>query len=303
MSKTEALRRSGSNAHGEIEGLKFGGNSDMIKSAIRFLSRPFFVLLPARLQTRIRSTFNRDFRQERANKQLIKLLLKHTPPQIAAGPFDGMKYVTKAVNSAYCPKILGSYEKQLWPIINEIIHGRYAQVIDIGAAEGYYAIGLALKMPNTPILAFESDTNHHHLLKQLSRLNSVEQQVVLYGHCLPERLNHILAASGKTVIVCDVEGAEVELMNPHTIPLLQTCDLLIETHDFARPGTADFLRGAFEKTHSITTIPGQKCTLADWPFEEKFPIPMRARLKMLDEQRNGVEQEWLWIKTDASLSS
>jgi len=274
----------------------------MIKTIIRFLARPFFLFLPLSLQRRIRSIFNRNFSQERKNKLLTKNLLQHAEAKVASGPFEGMNYVTQAANSAFCPKILGTYEKELWPAIEEIVRGEYDQVIDIGAAEGYYAVGFALKIPNTRIIAFETDTHYHHLLRALARLNAVEKSLELRGHCFPNDLNHLLDEAKKTVVMCDIEGAEMELMDPDAVPALRRCDLLIETHDFARPGVADFLRRSFQNTHSITTIEGRNRAPADWPFAEEFPISSEMRAEMLDEQRNGVEQEWLWMKANEKVS-
>ncbi len=273
----------------------------MIKSIIRILSRPFFLLLPLPLQRRIRAGFNQDFKQERRNKQLTQILLQHAPAKVASGPFTGMDYVTKAANSAFCPKILGSYEKELWPVVEETLSGDYEQIFDVGAAEGYYVAGFATKMPGAHVIAFETDTHYHHLLRELAHLNAVENQIELRGHCSPEDLNWLLKSVKKTIILCDIEGAEMELMNPENTPALKRCDLLIETHDFARPGVATFLKSCFQDTHSISIINDRERTLADWPFDEKFIISDQERREMRDEQRNGVRQEWLWMKANAPL--
>lgn len=63
--------------------------------------------------------------------------------RILAGPFRGMKYIENSHGSAYLPKILGSYEKELHKFIPRIVEEEYELILDIGAAEGYYAVGLS----------------------------------------------------------------------------------------------------------------------------------------------------------------
>jgi hypothetical protein len=50
-----------------------------------------------------------------------------------------------ALCSTFIPKIIGSYECELHPAIEEIIVNNYAEVWDVGCAEGYYAVGSGFK--------------------------------------------------------------------------------------------------------------------------------------------------------------
>ncbi len=63
------------------------------------------------------------------------------------GPFKGMAYPVRAAEGARAARVLGAYEAGLEPVIETIIRRAYATVIDIGCAEGYYAVGLARRMP------------------------------------------------------------------------------------------------------------------------------------------------------------
>jgi hypothetical protein len=44
-----------------------------------------------------------------------------TRNEVVAGPFTGMKYPGKSVGSAYCPKLLGTYELELAEVIDQLI--------------------------------------------------------------------------------------------------------------------------------------------------------------------------------------
>ena len=62
---------------------------------------------------------------------------------VASGPFKGTRYGELSFFSAYIPKLLGIYERELWGLIEAICESGPTLVVDIEAAEGYYAIGLA----------------------------------------------------------------------------------------------------------------------------------------------------------------
>jgi hypothetical protein len=75
-----------------------------------------------------------------------------SPIEILDGPFTGLKFVGCSNLGTIVPKWIGTYESQLQPIIESIIgSGDYRTVIDIGAAEGYYAVGLAWRLPHASV--------------------------------------------------------------------------------------------------------------------------------------------------------
>ena len=75
---------------------------------------------------------------------------------VAGGPFKGLRYVDSAMGSTLGPKLLGTYEKELNHIVERIIARAYGTVVNIGAGEGYYAVGLATRMPDSRIICFEA---------------------------------------------------------------------------------------------------------------------------------------------------
>ena len=75
------------------------------------------------------------------------------PCTIAAGPFAKMKYSFESHGSSIVPKLVGSYEAPLESWIEEAIKNGYNRIIDIGCAEGYYAVGLAFREASPIIYA------------------------------------------------------------------------------------------------------------------------------------------------------
>ena len=83
---------------------------------------------------------------------LDHLARRRTAGLVHAGPFAGMRYVDRSVGSCFIPKLLGTYERELAPKIERICRRQPGLVVDVGAAEGYYAVGLAMRIPEARII-------------------------------------------------------------------------------------------------------------------------------------------------------
>src|SRR5689334_17519514 len=62
---------------------------------------------------------------------------------VDCGPFVGMRYLRSACCERILPKLLGSYEEELWPALRRLAALPIPAVVNVGCAEGYYAVGLA----------------------------------------------------------------------------------------------------------------------------------------------------------------
>jgi hypothetical protein len=128
------------------------------------------------------------------------------------------------------PKLLGTYESELHPVLATIAHRKYDIVLDIGSAEGYYAVGLA-RLLRTPVLAFDPEPIERGYCRKAAELNKVEDLVELRDLFTP---NSIAEFAGKRVLcICDCEGFEERIFNESTAQQVQDWDLLIELHDSA----------------------------------------------------------------------
>ena len=74
---------------------------------------------------------------------------------VMQGPLKGMNFLYKSAEGCHIAKLLGCYEQPLQPFIEEAIEANYKTILNIGCAEGYYAVGMARRMPNTQVLAFD----------------------------------------------------------------------------------------------------------------------------------------------------
>ena len=196
-----------------------------------------------------------------------------------------MRYISQSRGSAIYPKLIGTYECELNDTLETLCARQPSLIVDIGAAEGYYAVGLALRCPTAHVDAFELDPESRALLAELSRLNSVEARVNILGECTVESLARAVAGNPAGLLICDVEGAEARLLDHPLIDSLRQWSLVVEVHDFLAPNTGEILRARFAETHAITEIAARARTVADIPRGLRHSFLDRWTLKFLAEFR------------------
>src|SRR5580658_6886249 len=197
---------------------------------------------------------------------LHRLTRRRSEGRVLGGPFAGMRYVDESVEGAYIPKLLGIYEIELAPEVESICQRKVGLIVDIGAAEGYYAVGLALRNPQAKIIAFEMNPAGQAALRQMSSLNKVSDRVEVRGKCEPADLVGALADSAQPVVFCDAEGYEGKLLDPQAVPALANAAVLVELHDFIMPGVTEDLKKRFDATHRIKQIWSQPRSHLQFPW-------------------------------------
>ncbi|MBC7478079.1 MAG: hypothetical protein H7317_08300 [Pseudorhodobacter sp.] len=227
------------------------------------------------------------------SEMLSRTLIARSGTLVLSGPFQGMDYAIRAAEGPVTARLLGVYEASLAPVIEDIIARAYPVVVDIGCAEGYYAVGLARRMPASRILARDESDRAQDLCRKLAALNGVADRVQVGG-----RMDHAglaLCAAQKTVVICDIEGAEADLLDPAAAPGLIHADILVECHDVIHPGLTDLLTQRFQPSHHVTRIDRQiTATLPAWMDE----LSDLDRLIALWEWRAG-PTPWLWMQARA----
>lgn len=90
---------------------------------------------------------------------------------VLSGPFEGMHYLDEVVWGPITPKWLGTYEQEVSSLVDP---SAYDRIIDVGAAEGYYAVGFAWKAPKTDVFSFDVDPLARSAQRRLAELNRVK---------------------------------------------------------------------------------------------------------------------------------
>ncbi|MSO76018.1 MAG: hypothetical protein EXQ87_03770 [Alphaproteobacteria bacterium] len=61
-------------------------------------------------------------------------------------------------------------------------------------------------------------------------------------------------ATRKLLLLCDIEGAERELLDLDAAPTLKDMDVIVESHENLRPGVTKLLTDRLRNTHHITLV-------------------------------------------------
>ena len=126
-------------------------------------------------------------------------------------------------------------------------------VVNVGAADGYYAVGLARRLPHARVLAYEPNEERLAQLVAIAELNGVAARVEAVSEAARhESLEEVLDVPA--AVVCDCDGCEAELLDPRHVTRLRHATLIVEAHDLLVPGITDTLRQAFEGSHDIVQI-------------------------------------------------
>ena len=196
---------------------------------------------------------------------------------IIGGPFEGMRYIPVANCSRLMPKIIGCYESAIIAWIRDIPRHQYDVILDIGCAEGYYAVGFAFKQYAASVYAYDIEEGAIDYAKTLTQLNRVEERITFGGLCTATEIE-TTCTQRKALIFCDIEGAEDELLDPAKIPLLKQIDLIVESHDFIVPGMINTLIKRFQVTHEIEIVGDRGIDLQEFPILKTMKKWLRSKI-------------------------
>jgi hypothetical protein len=201
----------------------------------------------------------------RAKSDLLKLeaeivergksIIRKVSPefQVLNGPFKGISYPSLDITeAALVPKIVGTYEAQLHPFITQVTNTNYSDIIDVGSAEGYYAVGFAHHMRDSKIHCYDINEKDLDFCRKMAKKNGLTN-LTYNNRCTPETLI-TFDFKGKGFILCDCEGYELELFTPEVINKLKNIDLLIEMHDVANPVISSAILSRFQYTHNFQVV-------------------------------------------------
>ncbi|QIB34272.1 methyltransferase [Ancylobacter pratisalsi] len=227
---------------------------------------------------------------------LAKLDELGIPLIVQRGPFAGMRYTRSSAGSLLCAKIIGSYESEIaeW-FEHAAADGGYDRFVDVGCAEGYYAIGMATRCPTIKVDAFDIDEQAQEMASELAHLNGVDTRVSISGIAEPSVLQKILSESQHPLLLLDIEGYEDILLDPVVIPALADADIIVELHEHKRPGLTYRIMERFVKTHRMDAV----AAVPD-AWKMKKAVEANSDLaSLLDLSAEGRRLPQLWLRLNA----
>lgn len=192
---------------------------------------------------------------EERRTQILNYVYNECNGIVKNGPFVGMKILPK-----YCwgdgdtgGKLLGIYESELFESIEEVIKADPDLVINYGCAEGFYGIGIAMRLPNTKVVLFDIEPRALDISKENADANSVTN-IEYSNSCNHAYLESLLSKATDPVVLMDCEGSEDKILDIEKIPSLSKTTVIVELHDCLVPGITERLINKFKKTHDLEGI-------------------------------------------------
>lgn len=184
---------------------------------------------------------------------------------VQSGPFIGMKLGCDETwkDGSLGNKILGCYEQELHHCIEYEIQ-RLEQlirpkIVNIGSAEGYYAVGFAGRLRNAEVWVIDTD-EALEVSGEAARANGVR----LWAGTLDQVL------SKPDLVICDCEGAETGYLDKTRFPDLAKANIIVECHDFSDRPTTQVIADRFTNTHCVMQVLSGARNPAQFEFMQKW---------------------------------
>jgi hypothetical protein len=219
----------------------------------------------------------RERRYLRALAPIVDQYVDREGLVVQGGPFAGLRYPR---DLAQVPKLTGAYELELHPALEEWVAAQPQIVVDVGCSEGYYAVGLARALPGAQVHAYDIDDRSREWCTGLAQLNDVPN-VDVRVECTLDTLRAL--PDRGVALFMDCEGCEADLLRPAEIPPMAGWRIIVELHDFLRPGLGDSVLARFADTHNVEEIaerPRKEADVASLAF-----LSARERAVALNEFR------------------
>src|SRR5215208_1108260 len=229
--------------------------------------------------------YQRSLRDELGITAHAERFVARNGDRVARGPLAGLRYWPSG--DAPISKLLGCYEREIQPWIYQCLRERPTRFFDLGAGDGYYAVGLARF--GIPVNAFEVSVDARRAIKQLATLNQVEVHV--HGKATSRRLRR-LPLDG-ALVLSDCEGNEAKIFDPPTISALSHSLVIVELHEARHPGITKELVGRFSESHHSETVAPEPRDPAEYPELAVMP-PKQAQL-CLSEMRTDKDLRWAFF--------
>lgn len=175
---------------------------------------------------------------------------------VVAGPCAGLRYPEELVLRADAParKLLGIYEQEIQAPVAEafarVVEGPRSTFVDIGVADGYYAVGAARAGHGVRVVGYDLAASARTATQELAHANGV--CIELRAAASAEELTELGAHTG--AVLCDIEGAEADVVTPEVGRALAHALLIVEVHVGFRPDADTRVRAALADTHTLERI-------------------------------------------------
>ncbi|MCP5085898.1 MAG: hypothetical protein GY952_03705 [Rhodobacteraceae bacterium] len=173
-------------------------------------------------------------RRKRVSRQVFEAF----GGMVRYGPFAGLKLGGDANTSSgnLGAKVCGLYEQTLLNRLKEL--GPFQDVVNFGAADGYFSIGLLIAGQAKRSICFEMTEQGQAAIARNAAENGVQDAVEIRGIADDKagpQLRELGFDADGGLVLCDIEGAEFFVLSEIVLNDLKGAVLVVELHDRLLP--------------------------------------------------------------------
>jgi len=221
------------------------------RSGLMGVARSIFFLVT-------RKVFPFELRADLRRRKIGQRLHREFNGEVRYGVFKGLKLPVDLVwaKNDLASLLIGFYEQQVIEWVSD--RGiRFSQFIDIGSADGFYLAGILKAELADSVLGFESSSVGRASSLKLLELNKLENRSSVFGSA-DSNFMEVARQHGESdsdrwsLLMCDIEGGELDLFDIRTAELLKKYFLVIELHEWTySSGDLENLEMIFSATHAL----------------------------------------------------
>ena len=167
-----------------------------------------------------------------AKNRVLEFLINKYGYKVAYGQFKNMK-LDKEIwwsKNDLTTKILGVYEKHIVDQLTDFSKKGSKIFVDIGAADGYFPIGLVISDLFKESFAYEISSKGRDIIKKNITNNNCIDRVNVRNQATFDSLNKIISNNKNPTILIDIEGSEFDFFSMKMLNLLKSSNVICELH-------------------------------------------------------------------------
>lgn len=198
--------------------------------------------------------------------------------KIAYGVFKGLEINNKSDWSGtkdIGPKVFGLYENQ---ILKWIGQKKFDLLIDIGAADGYYALGMLYSNIASTAVTFEISFKDREICKASAITNGVLDKIIIKGEATSSEIIQVIKGHNHGLIIMDIEGGEYDLITREVLEAARNYYVVIEIHEVKNEEVKSSMLKLCQEFHNIEKLTGLERDFPTDKFIEQLTDNERALL-------------------------
>ena len=229
------------------------------------------------------------------SEEILETVMGEIGDTVVIGPFKGMRIGQQSSwgEGLMLPKLIGAYEPQLFPALEELKQVEFESVIDVGAAEGFYAVGAALSLRTRKVIAVDTDESALSATRANAELNGVGDKLQVRSRIDVRDLCELVDPASCHLVISDCEGFELELFTPEVVEALRSSYCIIECHDFLGRAVAGPLEQLFAGTHEVAVI---QAGAGEVPAHESLHTLPSIERSLAVHQPHPASMSWLFVR-------